>query len=199
LVGLVLDRDPREGRRRARLPGCSQQAGVRSGRSDATRYACAPRVAGDRDEADDRREARAPEQDCGAQVVQRPPKRGTRHAGVANLDEPGTRQDHLGDRSRTAGARRSGAAEPASVAQVLFSYAFSAGKADIRQLCLDWLTGRPLDEAEGKRLLLRHADLPDSETPYEQRNERAFERLRNLFALGAFYRPFLHCFDQTEL
>ena len=69
----------------------------------------------------------------------------------------------------------------------------------MRQLCLDWLTGRPLEADEGTRLLLRKADLPDAETPYHQRNERAFERLRDLFALGAFYRPFLLCFDQTEL
>ena len=83
--------------------------------------------------------------------------------------------------------------------KVLLAYAYSAGKPDVRQLCLDWLTGRPLDADEGKRLRLRKADLPDAETPYHQRNERAFERLRDLFALGAFYRPFLLCFDQTEL
>lgn len=83
--------------------------------------------------------------------------------------------------------------------KVLLAYAYSAGKPDVRQLCLDWLTGRPLDVDEGERLQLRKADLPDAEAPYHQRNERAFERLRDLFALGAFYRPFLLCFDQTEL
>lgn len=83
--------------------------------------------------------------------------------------------------------------------KVLLAYAYSDGDEDVRQLCLDWIAYRPLDPSEGGTLGLRFADLPDSDVPYELRNERCFERLSDLMMLGAFYRPFLLAFDQTEL
>lgn len=83
--------------------------------------------------------------------------------------------------------------------KVLLTYAYSEDNLLLRQLCLDWMTYRPLDPEEGQLLHLRRAELPDVDLPYEQRNEKCFERITDLFALGGFYRPYLLCFDQTEL
>ena len=46
---------------------------------------------------------------------------------------------------------------------------------------------------------MKPAELPDADAPWEHRNDRCFQRIRDLFQLAAFYRPFLLCFDQTEL
>lgn len=83
--------------------------------------------------------------------------------------------------------------------KVLLAYAYSEEDEQLRQLCLDWITYRPLDRDEGEALGLRLAEVPETDVPYEQRNEKCFERLSDLFTIGAFYRPFLLCFDQTEL
>lgn len=83
--------------------------------------------------------------------------------------------------------------------KVLLAYAYADEDEDVRQLCLDWIKYLPLDADEGGALGLRAADLPDAELPYEQRNEKCFERLADLFTIGSYYRPFLLAFDQTEL
>lgn len=83
--------------------------------------------------------------------------------------------------------------------KVLLAYANSGNDDDLRQCCLDWIAYRPLDPNEGGALGLRFADLPDTDMPYEARNERCFERFADLLALGSFYRPFVLAFDQTEL
>jgi hypothetical protein len=82
---------------------------------------------------------------------------------------------------------------------VLFAYAFSEHNPELRQVAIDWLNASPLDPGEGELLGLRKADLPIEGATPEQRNETAFERIRDLFKLGSFYRPFLLCFDQTEV
>jgi hypothetical protein len=83
--------------------------------------------------------------------------------------------------------------------KVVFAYAFSENNPEVRQVAIDWLNGSPLDPREGELLGLRRADLPSEGSTPEQRNETAFERIRDLFKLGSFYRPFLLCFDQTEV
>lgn len=83
--------------------------------------------------------------------------------------------------------------------RVLNAYAFSEQDHAIRQTCLEWLRFEPIGDEDAKRISLRQAELPQQDLPYEQRNERCFERIRELLQLGAFYRPFLLCFDQTEL
>jgi hypothetical protein len=83
--------------------------------------------------------------------------------------------------------------------RVLYAYAFSEQDHAVRQTCLEWLRFEPIGDEDAKRIGLRVAELPDQGLPYEQRNERCFQRIRELFQLGAFYRPFLLCFDQTEL
>lgn len=83
--------------------------------------------------------------------------------------------------------------------RVLFAYAFSEEDLALRQTCLEWLRYEPIGAEDAERIGLRPAELPDPDVPYEQRNERCFQRIQDLFLLAAFYRPFLLCFDQTEL
>lgn len=83
--------------------------------------------------------------------------------------------------------------------KVLFAYAFSENDPDLRQVAIDWLNASPLDAREGELLGLRRAELPTEGATPQERNETAFERIRDLFKLGSFYRPFLLCFDQTEV
>ncbi len=82
---------------------------------------------------------------------------------------------------------------------VLFAYAFGEEDRERRQIALDWLACSPLDAEEGRQIGLRLADLAAGDSTPEGRNEAAFERIRDLFKVAAFYRPFLLCFDQTEV
>jgi hypothetical protein len=83
--------------------------------------------------------------------------------------------------------------------KVLFKYAFSEHEPELRQSCLEWLRYEPLAPEDGARVGLRLAELPSAEAPWEQRNGCCFDRIRDLFQIAAYYRPFLMCFDQTEL
>ena len=68
-----------------------------------------------------------------------------------------------------------------------------------RQLCLDWLGGQPFDREEAAALGLRPADSIADELPPEEANTLARTRLAELCQLAAFHRPFVFCFDQTEV
>jgi hypothetical protein len=83
--------------------------------------------------------------------------------------------------------------------RILFKYAFSELDYEVRQTCLEWLRYEPLSEEDAARIGLRLAELPRGDAPWEARNQHAFERIRDLFQIAAYYRPFLLCFDQTEL
>lgn len=83
--------------------------------------------------------------------------------------------------------------------KVLFKYAFSEQDADLRQSCLEWLRYEPLAPEDGARIGLKLAELPSTDAPWEHRNGCCFDRIRDLFQIAAYYRPFLMCFDQTEL
>jgi hypothetical protein len=83
--------------------------------------------------------------------------------------------------------------------KVLFKYAFSEHDPELRQSCLEWLRYEPLAPEDGARIGLRLAELPSADTPWELRNDCCFDRIRDLFQIAAYYRPFLMCFDQTEL
>lgn len=83
--------------------------------------------------------------------------------------------------------------------RVLYAYAFPDDADRDRQTCLDWLQDQPLDMDEGREIRLRPADLPPGNRPHGLRNDSCFARVRDLLHLGVFYRPFLFCFDQTEL
>jgi hypothetical protein len=83
--------------------------------------------------------------------------------------------------------------------RVLFKYAFSEHDFELRQICLEWLRYEPISEPDGVRIGVRLAELPKADAPWEERNRCCFERIRDLFQIAAYYRPFLLCFDQTEL
>jgi hypothetical protein len=82
---------------------------------------------------------------------------------------------------------------------VLFHYTFAEPNARERQLSLDWLRGLPLDLKEAEAIGLRLADNVPLELPPAERDEICFRRLSDLCCLSLSYRPFLFCFDQTEL
>ncbi len=83
--------------------------------------------------------------------------------------------------------------------RVLYAYAFMDDVPNARAICLDWLQMQPIEATEGQLLGLRRAELPQEDLPHAARNEACFERLQALLQLASFYRPFLFCFDQTEL
>lgn len=83
--------------------------------------------------------------------------------------------------------------------RVLYAYAFLDHTPNARQVCLDWLQVQPLDFEEVRQIGLRRSDLAPVDLPRASRNDECFVRVRDLLRLGASYRPFLFCFDQTEL
>ena len=79
--------------------------------------------------------------------------------------------------------------------QVLHSYAFGGGSEEHRQACLEWIKGEgPLPNSSAQE-----TGTGTTEESAIWRNAAAFERLQDLLSLAGFYRPFLFCFDQTEL
>lgn len=83
--------------------------------------------------------------------------------------------------------------------RVLYSYAFRPEDYKVRNATLDWLEGEPLDPEEAKSLGVSLRKLPAPETSVADRNDLAKERIIDLCQLARFYRPFLFCFDQTEI
>jgi hypothetical protein len=83
--------------------------------------------------------------------------------------------------------------------KILSTYAREPASILLRKACLDWIKYQPLEEEEARRIGLKAADLPEVDLPYEQRNQECCKRILDLLKLAAFYRPFVLCFDQTEL
>jgi hypothetical protein len=64
---------------------------------------------------------------------------------------------------------------------------------------LKWMRAEPLDDEEVKLLRLDAADDEGKgDSPAQEINDLAFQRLRGLCQLASYYRPFVFCFDQTE-
>jgi hypothetical protein len=84
--------------------------------------------------------------------------------------------------------------------QVLAGYAFSEKDSVERYAALTWIRGDPLESEEAAALGLSGGD-NDSvvDTTASQINEMSLRRLHSLCALSSYYRPFLFCFDQTEV
>jgi hypothetical protein len=82
---------------------------------------------------------------------------------------------------------------------VLSTYAREPASSHLRNACLDWIKYQPLEEEEARQIGLRQSELPEVDLPYEQRNEECYKRILDLLKLASFYRPFVLCFDQTEL
>jgi hypothetical protein len=85
--------------------------------------------------------------------------------------------------------------------RVLLAYGLGPKHGPERAMCLRWLKGESLETDEAATLGLRPADVEASreEASAASRNEDAWRRLQDLFALAGYHRPFLLCFDQTEL
>ncbi len=87
----------------------------------------------------------------------------------------------------------------ASWLRVLFRYAFWPGDFSMRRICLSWLKGESIDPDEGETIGLRARELPKAEMQPIEINELCKTRIFDLCTLAGFYRPFVFCFDQTEI
>lgn len=83
--------------------------------------------------------------------------------------------------------------------KIFSTYVREPASSPLRNACLNWIKYQPLEEEEARQIGLKAADLPEVDLPYEQRNEGCCRRILDLLRLAAFYRPFVFCFDQTEL
>jgi hypothetical protein len=82
--------------------------------------------------------------------------------------------------------------------RVLHAYAFSDGGVE-RDSVMEWLKDNGLSAEEVALLGLDEREITAFEETASKRNEDAMHRLHDLLTLAGFYRPFLFCFDQTEL
>ena len=84
--------------------------------------------------------------------------------------------------------------------RVLYCYGFASEDDWKRTITLKWTRGEPLEPDEVRELGLAAADNEGkADMTAEETNELSFQRLAGLCRLAGFYRPFLFCFDQTEL
>jgi hypothetical protein len=84
--------------------------------------------------------------------------------------------------------------------QVLAGYAFSKEDSLERHAALSWIRGDPLETEEATALGLSAADNDGAvDATASEINLMSLHRLHGLCALSCYYRPFLFCFDQTEV
>ncbi|MDQ3622358.1 MAG: hypothetical protein M3463_07710 [Verrucomicrobiota bacterium] len=83
--------------------------------------------------------------------------------------------------------------------RVLFAYAFSPFDRTTRQACLDWLVVDSLGPEESARMGLRAAESVPVDVTAEQVNDLCRTRITDLTQLASLFRPFVFCFDQTEI
>jgi hypothetical protein len=84
--------------------------------------------------------------------------------------------------------------------QVLAGYAFSEEDSVERYAALSWIRGDPLESEEAAALGLSAGDNDGTaDATASEINAMSLRRLQGLCALSSYYRPFLFCFDQTEV
>ena len=84
--------------------------------------------------------------------------------------------------------------------QVLAGYAFSEKNGVERYAALSWIRGDPLESEEAAALGLSAGDNDGAvDATASEINAMSLRRLHGLCALSSYYRPFLFCFDQTEV
>ncbi|HSI64438.1 MAG TPA: hypothetical protein VLE43_15020, partial [Candidatus Saccharimonadia bacterium] len=89
---------------------------------------------------------------------------------------------------------------PQAWLRVLRRFAGNRGATALRDQALEWLRARtPMIELVTKPLGLQATDGVDSEGGIAARNSMARSRVLDLLALGRLFRPFVICFDQTEV
>lgn len=84
--------------------------------------------------------------------------------------------------------------------KVLSACAFDEPSGDSHHAALKWLRGEPLEAEEASALRLEQSD-NDGGTDSSPRevNAISLRRLQGLCQLASYYRPFVFCFDQTEV
>jgi len=88
---------------------------------------------------------------------------------------------------------------PGAWLRVLYAYAFAPFDTLLRRMCIDWITAQPLEAEELELLQLRAADSPNPEIEPSETNQICRTHAVDLCQLASFYRPFVFCFDQTEV
>ncbi len=83
--------------------------------------------------------------------------------------------------------------------RVLFSYAFFPADFELRKTCLSWLKGESIEPEEGEKLGLRAREIAKADLQSGEVNELCKARIFDLCSLAGAYRPFVFCFDQTEI
>lgn len=83
--------------------------------------------------------------------------------------------------------------------RAFFHYIYSRDDFQRRTMCVDWMKGEALDPGEIGELGIRPSDLPRPDDSAAELNDLCKGRLFDLCALAGFHRPFVFCFDQTEL
>jgi hypothetical protein len=83
--------------------------------------------------------------------------------------------------------------------RVLRVYAFAPFDPVLRRICTDWICGEPSSQEEASGIGLRASDLISGDISPEETNEICRERLHDICELASFFRPFIFCFDQTEV
>ncbi|MDB6134848.1 MAG: translocase FtsK [Verrucomicrobiales bacterium] len=83
---------------------------------------------------------------------------------------------------------------------MLFRYATSEPFSDQQERCVAWMKGETLSLETRSALGLTDASAPPTESSASgELNNRCRERFHDLCRLAAFHRPFVFCFDQTEV
>ncbi|MHA3771538.1 hypothetical protein ACXR0O_08375 [Verrucomicrobiota bacterium sgz303538] len=90
-------------------------------------------------------------------------------------------------------------AAPGTWLRVLRAYAFAPFDAAVRRTCIDWITGQPCDVDDLNRIGLRASDAIGAEISPDEASDLCRYRVVELCQLASFFRPFVFCFDQTEV
>lgn len=81
---------------------------------------------------------------------------------------------------------------------VLFAYAYGYDDREVRQTCIDWISGQSLSTEQFSSIGVCPTQAMDAEMSADRINRVCRERLTDLGRLASYYRPFVFCFDQTE-
>lgn len=92
--------------------------------------------------------------------------------------------------------------DPVAWLKVLCHYTLHPANHPVRLLALAWLQGKELEPEEAPLLGLSASQCrvcPPGDISESSLNESAFQAVKDLCALGAFFRPLVFAFDQTEI
>ncbi|MEM7697385.1 MAG: hypothetical protein AAF236_03165 [Verrucomicrobiota bacterium] len=96
-------------------------------------------------------------------------------------------------------ARLSGETTAEAYLRVLLAYIRDRSDYSTRQLCLEWLKVKSLEPDEAASLALPRRAIVDEDATREEIKALSRARVFDLCAIACRHRPFLLCFDQTEI